>query len=705
MKSRNRLVASALAVVLVSHQMADSQEPETAKSAVEAGKPAEPAAQPDAAESEPVLPPVFPVEPGDLPTIEPVNEMPMGTSATKLTKDTVVTRTSGAADSQEIPLAGLVLYRDSRMRMTQPQGALPERGAGIFIIEGLTTPKPEELRHKLSAYLGKKATFRDMEKVVEIVLEHYRVNHRPMTHVYLPKQPYSGVMRIAVIEGVVGNATVVTESDVRGKTGLKPQQKSFQKKIDEGSWWQSWYRDPYKADDLKVTLAPRLDRIRGRVVDTEELKAQMAAINRSPWVHLNRPVEHPFREVDVVFSPPAADVLGQTDLVFEVRDTRPLKFFLGYENNLTKQLGDDKIFVGAAWYDAFGLGLDHQLGFQVFSAMDPNQLIGISSSYVIPWKSLDQFTELYGAYAESSANVSISGVGTEISGTNTLFGGRHYIELPEMFGATDFSEPLPLDRRAKVWADPKREAFGLHHEVGAGFDFKAGDNDLAFGGVSTANNPADIVQLVIEYNARQTDPLGETNLGWQLFISPGDITSNNTDESFAPLRSDSSATYIYTKIKLDREQDLPYGLMARAALTGQWSDSNLLASEQLGVGGFDSVRGYPERIHLGDIGYILNLELYSPEYMPCEQWFKWNHHDSLRFLTFFDLGYGQAANDEAADPLDDGATLMSVGAGLRYEFENDLRLRLDYGFQLSDTLPGSDNPDTSAFHLGAVWTF
>jgi hemolysin activation/secretion protein len=410
--------------------------------------------------------------------------------------------------------------------------------------------------------------------------------------------------------------------------------------------------------------------------------------------------------VDVVFSPPEADVLGQTDLVFEVRDRRPLKFFLGYENNLTDLLGEDRLFAGAVWYDAFGLGLDHQLGIQFFSAFDAAELAGVSSSYVIPWKNLDQFTELYAAYAESSAQIGISGVASEISGTNLLFGGRHYIELPEMFGATDYSEPLAIERRAKNWADPKREAFGLHHEVGAGFDFKAADNLLAFGDTTAADNPADIIQLVIEYNARQTDPLGETNLAWQIYASPGDISSDNSDDSFAPLRSDSSATYLYSKVKLDREQDLPYQMMALGALTGQWSDTNLLASEQLGVGGFDSVRGYPERVHRGDIGFLLNLELYSPYFRPSRDWLKWTtHDDSLRFLTFFDLGYGESVKDDPSDPTDDGSTLMSVGAGVRYEFENDLRLRLDYGIQLKDTIPGISNPDGGALHLAAVWTF
>ena len=62
--------------------------------------------------------------------------------------------------------------------------------------------------------------------------------------------------------------------------------------------------------------------------------------------------------------------------------------------------------------------------------------------------------------------------------------------------------------------------------------------------------------------------------------------------------------------KLEREQELPFpapfqGMMLHGALTGQYSSVNLLASEQLGLGGFGSVRGYPERALRGALGAII----------------------------------------------------------------------------------------------------
>lgn len=728
MKNKKLILAPACAALVLGVSHSFSQEageveaaPEAAPAAAADPAPEAAAAPADgaapAAEAPPAEAPaaegaaeVLPaLDPDGNPLPEPLEGVPAPPSgeAPKVDRNFVVTRTSPDQGFQEIPLSGITVYKDNRKSVKEKQGALPVRGDGVFLIDGLATPEPEVLRKKLQGHLGKKATFSDLEKIVETILDHYKTRNRPMTHVYIPQQPYGGIMRFAVIEGTVGNAYVMTESEVRSKApgSLTPREANFAKRIDEGSWWDSWYRDPYDADDLKRKLEPRLERIRGRILDTEELKVQMAAINRSPWARLNRPVEHPFREVDVVFSPPAADVLGQTDLVFEVRDSRPLKFFAGVENNLTELLDENRFFVGGAWYDAFGLGLDHQLGVQVFSALDPGELIGLSGSYIVPWAGGEQFTELFAAFADSTAEVPIAGVPSEIGGTNLLFGGRHYYELPEMLGASDFSEPLGEARRMKGWADVRREALGLHHEVGAGFDFKSSDNDVFFGGDNVASNPADILQFVIEYNARQTDPLGETNLAFQTFFSPGDLIGNNDDDSFEALRFDSSATYMYAKVKVDREQDLPYGMMARAVLTGQIADGNLQASEQLGVGGFDSVRGYMERVHRGDYGYLLNLELFSPVFRPSRDWFKLTYDDTLRFLTFVDVGYGAPVEDDPNDVLDDDQTLMSVGAGFRYEFDDNFRLRFDYGVQLEDPKAAANTQDGGAFHFGAVVTF
>jgi len=621
-----------------------------------------------------------------------------------------------------VPLAGISLFVDRRNKATEPakqweKGQKDALKTGVQITDGLMTPDPDVLRSDLVKFIGKVATFKDLQDIVEIIQEHYRSRNRPMTHVYIPKQSlFSDRVVISIVEGRVGETIVLTEADLRKKPEgeLTASEKGFLSRMNEQkTWWSSWYNNPYKAEDVSAEFLPRTSQLKGRIVDTDEIKSQITAMNRSPWVRLNRPVSHPFRDVTVNFAQPDANVLGQTNLIFEVDDKRPLKFFTGVDNSLTEITGENRFFLGASWYDAFLLGRNHQIGAQLFSALDPEELTGVSLNYQIPWQDLkfDQFTELFASYADSTVETILGGIPTTSNGSSFIFGARHYLELPEMFGASDLTQPLG-SQNSRTWANSSREAMGLHHEVGLGFDYKSSDNDLLFGGATVASSPADVFNLVLEYNARQTDPTGETNLSTQLLFSPGDVTDDNSDAAFLPLRSGAEASYVYTRLRLERDQDLPFsgafsGMMVRAAMTGQYSSTNLMASEQLGLGGFGSVRGYPERALRGDIGAILNLELYSPEFHPASNYFKWSwlDRDTLKFLVFFDYAHGESSQDNPADPLDDPADLMSVGVGVRYEIDDVLRLRLDYGVRLEDLPIAANNGDGGAVHFGLIYLF
>ena len=61
----------------------------------------------------------------------------------------------------------------------------------------------------------------------------------------------------------------------------------------------------------------------------------------------------------------------------------------------------------------------------------------------------------------------------------------------------------------------------------------------------------------------------------------------------------------------------------------------LLPTEQLGFGGYNSIRGYDLYALAADSGYFVNLELWSPSYSLFR-------NDELRFLAFYD--YGDAYN-------------------------------------------------------------
>jgi len=51
----------------------------------------------------------------------------------------------------------------------------------------------------------------------------------------------------------------------------------------------------------------------------------------------------------------------------------------------------------------------------------------------------------------------------------------------------------------------------------------------------------------------------------------------------------------------------------RVAASGQWTRDQLVAGEQFGLGGMDSVRGFYDREVTGDRGYRGSGELYTPD--------------------------------------------------------------------------------------------
>ncbi len=109
----------------------------------------------------------------------------------------------------------------------------------------------------------------------------------------------------------------------------------------------------------------------------------------------------------------------------------------------------------------------------------------------------------------------------------------------------------------------------------------------------------------------------------------------------------------------------------------QFANDALIAGEQLGLGGANSVRGTAERVVSGDSGMLANLELMTPELMP-----------GLRLLTFYDAGWLRTNN--AADSTSgrlDSDQLSSAGLGLRYGTAV-VGLTADWGRVLS----GSNQP-------------
>ena len=111
----------------------------------------------------------------------------------------------------------------------------------------------------------------------------------------------------------------------------------------------------------------------------------------------------------------------------------------------------------------------------------------------------------------------------------------------------------------------------------------------------------------------------------------------------------------------------------------EWASIPLLPSEQLGIGGYESVRGYDERQLDADTGGFLSAELRTPSFRVFTKKNS-SKQDMALFLLFVD---GGVSYDKVAVPTTKKFDyLIGAGPGIRYSFSSYLNGRLDMGFKL-----------------------
>jgi hemolysin activation/secretion protein len=275
---------------------------------------------------------------------------------------------------------------------------------------------------------------------------------------------------------------------------------------------------------------------------------------------------------------------------------------------------------------------------------------------------------VYGSYVDARAD---AGAGQTPKGTSWQTSIRYQLPLPEIYK--------------------------YRHELALGFDFKRGNNNLLLGETTVATTDVDIAQFALGYNGLLPDKYGKTSLGLEGYYSPGGMTSFNDDESFNHLRTDSKAEYGYIRANAERDTRLPCNFSWVIRGLAQWSSARLQPSEEIALGGYNTVRGYNERVFAGDYGYIINNELRTPPFAIG----LFGLEDQMQFLGFFDLGYAKVKDFRSEDVVED-RTLYSAGVGVRYTVSRNFSLRFDYGVPLSDKEVNGSNHNV---HLGAILSY
>ena len=408
-----------------------------------------------------------------------------------------------------------------------------------------------------------------------------------------------------------------------------------------------WFSSEFLADNVRIKP--------GMKFDEEVLRSDLRWINNNP-----------FRDVNFVYTP--GNEPGTADLVLQAKDRFPIRFFGGYEDSGNDLTDDSRYFGGLNWGDAFFL--DHQLNYQYTTNPDGKKLIAHSGSYFIPlpWRHTWTF---FGSYVESSADVVAP---FTLDGTSWQVSTRYAVPLPDL------------------------EAY--RHEMQFGFDFKQSNNNLEFGGATVTNTPTEICQWVVSYDGSMKDEWGATSAGIDLFVSPGGWTAKNRTANFQVYQAFAADEYVYGVIDFGRVTALPWDFTLANKFKYQFSNANLLGSEQFGLGGYQTVRGYDEREANGAEGYLISTELRTPSVSLGQVVGIQDAKDQLQFLFFWD--YGVTGNRTLLPGEDPHVLASGIGPGVRYAINPYLSFRFDYGFQLYQAVAGRHG---SRGHMGVVLAY
>lgn len=406
-----------------------------------------------------------------------------------------------------------------------------------------------------------------------------------------------------------------------------------------------------------------IDYIRSQIrLDSSDAISTQILQEDVQWLNSN-----PFRNVNILLERGAT--FGETDVVLNVEDRFPVRVYGGAEDSGTEATGKERLLTGVNWGNAFGLG--HQLGYQFTSAFDIGELASHSLSYFIPLPTRHTLS-FYAAQVKADPPADVNGF--DLIGKSWQTGFR-------------YTYPLVAVNN-------------IDHDLQAGIDFKRSNNNLQFGAQNVFDTYTNVVQASLAYNASKPDEYGFTGLGLTLHYSPGDIGSDNSDAAFQASRANATADYVYARLNINRITRLPKDYTWSITVEAQISNRNLLGSEQLGIGGHRTVRGFDEYAGVGDEGIIVRNELRTPARTVFPRLNENGYADNLQLLAFLDYGVVSSVDELAGENSID---MFSTGLGVRYTVSPALSLRADYGWQLNELTPTSGK--SSRLHFSVVLGF
>jgi hemolysin activation/secretion protein len=406
----------------------------------------------------------------------------------------------------------------------------------------------------------------------------------------------------------------------------------------------------------------------GKVPNINQVTYDLVGLNQLPDRTV-QPSLKPGREPDTV------------DVDLDVDDKFPLHGTLEANNRYNADTHAERLTASLSYDNFFQRGDSGTISYTV-APEDVRDAEIESASYLfhIP----DSRMSLLFTYLHSNSNVIALGT-TDVAGRGSTAGFRLLIPLGTMAtsGGNSFTHSFSVGWDYKNFYE--LDSFGGQVCInGAGKTVPGSTPNVTCHFVASNATSAPITYYPVNaaYAANWVGPKSTTDVNVSLEF--GIATLGSTAAQFDNKRYAAPPGFSILRAGVTREQDLPYDLQLWGSLQGQMSNEPLVSSEQFGLGGVDSVRGYLEAETLGDYGLTLQSEFRSPDIRkyirgPVRSW---------RFHLFADTGLVNLRDPTVGQRSTNG--LSSVGVGTRV----NLWGYLNGAVQDAQTL--NNGPDTKA---------
>lgn len=368
-------------------------------------------------------------------------------------------------------------------------------------------------------------------------------------------------------------------------------------------------------------------------------------------------------EIKVVLSPGKEP--GTIDIILKVSDKFPYHAGSGVDNMGTRVTGKYRTSYFGRSSNMTGM-MDTMFINTVFSA----ESSGESISYAMP--------------------LGTSGTRLAVDAYNfRMKNGREYRPL-DIIGNSQaitahVSNELYLDERFSVRSD-------------AGIEMKSTKRRML--GNYTQNDQ--IRNPYVGCNFTENDITGQTVMEPKVLFGTQSFLGASKKNHPTSSRAGTGGNFVKYEQEFSRFQRMPFESYIKAKTQLQLSSVSLPSSEQFQLGGMSSIRGYPEGDYLADNGAILNMDWVFPMYLIPKDW-KLPYADTpLRYqlqpAVFMDIGGGVLHRTLPGEKRD--KYLAGIGAGVRFRFNRNLYLQLDWAEPIGDRPTGGGGPST--FHMSVV---